>query len=438
MDLNKENYKKILKLIVTVILIYLCVKNIYVIWKAVISVIHFISPLLLGMIFAFIINVPLRSIEGRLRYHAKKKKWKIKNFRLISVLLTVLLVAGIIAVILFLVIPELSSTIKMLLENAPMYGAKIESFLNSIGQKFPPLSGFVNSVVNLEIDWEAIKEWISTIQSGEVGSVVVSTVDIISNVVGAVVNFVIAIVFAFYILFQKEQLSEQVKRLLYAALPQKYVVNVLNFCKLVDDTYSSFLIGQCTEATILGSLFIVAMLILRMPYAFLVGPLVTVTALIPIVGSTIACVVGALLMLTVSPLKMIIFIAMFLALQQIESHFIYPNVVGSSMGLPPIWVLMAVIFGAKLFGIGGLLIGIPTVSVLYVLLDQWMCSKLEKKEVPDEEWKNVNRSEADRRKEEKIRERKQKVIKMPEKFPAKLKEIMERDDNSGQNEKKEE
>ena len=160
-----------------------------------------------------------------------------------------------------------------------------------------------------------------------------------------------------------------------------------------------------------------------MPFAFLVGSLVAVTALIPIVGSTIACVVGAILMLTVSPMKMIFFILLFLVIQQIEGHFIYPNVVGNSIGLPALWVLIALTLGAKLMGIGGMLIGIPTMSVIYVLLDQWMYSSLKRRGVPDDKWKNENRSEAERKKEEKFRQRFQVVIKLPEKIKEMAEEV---------------
>lgn len=416
MELNRDNGKKILLLVFAVVLIYLCTKNVYVLLKAFFHFLQFIFPFLLGAIFAFILNVPMRFIEGKLRMLEKKMGMKLKKKRFLSFLCTLFIVAAILAVICFLVIPELTSTVKMLWKNMPQYAENVKEFLLRLDNSIPMLKGFAGYVESVEIDWEAAGGWLMDAQNGQIGSMVSGTFDVITNVVTGIMNFFIALVFACYILFQKEHLSEWAKKILYASLPEKSVEGVLNFGKLVDDTYSRFIIGQCTEALILGSLFIVAMLIFRLPFAFLIGSLVSVTALIPIVGSTIACVVGAILMLTVSPMKMVFFVILFLALQQIEGHFIYPNVVGSSIGLPALWVLMAITIGAKLMGIGGMLIGIPTVSVVYALLDQWILSSLKRREVPDEKWKNENRSDEDRRKEEKIRQRFHVVIKLPEKI----------------------
>lgn len=427
MELNKDNFKKLILLVIATVFIYLGVKNIYVILKAIRSFIQFIFPFVLGAIFAFILNVPMRYFEGRARALAKKYNWKIKKFRVVGFLLTLLLVIGIILVILFLVIPELSSTLKMLWENRTIYANGFVNRLDDVRVRVPMLRGLVDSVRRVKIDWEAVGKFLLSLQNGEVGTMVTSTFDVISNVVASVINFLIALVFACYILFQKEHLSEQGKMLLYAALPEKYVTCIINLGKLIDDTFSRFIIGQCTEALILGSMFMVSMLIFRMPFAFLIGALVSVTALIPIVGSTLACVVGSILMLTVSPMQMVFFIILFLALQQIEGHFIYPNVVGNSIGLPALWVLLALTIGAKLFGIGGMLIGIPTMSVIYVLIDQWIQSNLKKKGIDDEKWKHVNRSEEDRKKEEKIRQRYQVVIKIPDKIPTKLKNVIEID-----------
>lgn len=423
MDFSRDNIKKLFGIVFGIVLIYLCTKNIYVILKAVGHFMKFISPFLLGAVLAFIINVPMRFIEGNIRNLEKKFNCRIQKKRLISFLLTLLIVIGIISVICFLVIPELTSTVKMLWNNMPEYADNIKKWLVALDDKFPVLKGAVSSVEDVEIDWEEIGGWMLSLQGEHVGSMVSDTFGIITNVVTSIVNFLIALVFACYILFQKEHLSEWGKKILYASLSEKHVEGFLNLGKLIDDTYSRFIIGQCTEALILGTLFIVSMLIFRMPFAFLVGSLVAVTALIPIVGSTIACVVGAILMLTVSPMKMIFFIILFLVIQQIEGHFIYPNVVGSSIGLPALWVLLALTVGAKLMGIGGMLIGIPTMSVIYVLLDQWIHSNLERRGVPDDKWKNENRSDAERKKEEKIRQRFQVVIKLPEKIKGMAEEV---------------
>ena len=183
-----------------------------------------------------------------------------------------------------------------------------------------------------------------------------------------VTTFVIAFVFACYILLQKERLNIQIRKIMYAYMKKDLVKKVLDVCSLTYKTFSSFLTGQCVEAVILGTMFVIAMSVFRLPYALLVGVLIAFTALIPIFGAFIGCFVGAFLILMVAPMKALMFVIMFLVLQQIEGNLIYPKVVGSSVGLPSIWVLAAVSIGGSLMGVVGMLVFIPVVSVLYTLL----------------------------------------------------------------------
>ena len=205
--------------------------------------------------------------------------------------------------------------------------------------------------------------------------------------VSGVSTFVIGLIFSFYILLQKEKLSRQARQVFYAILPERRADRLLDVLRLAERTFSSFLSGQCLEACILGTLFVVAMTLFQIPYALLVGVLIALTALIPIVGAFIGCAVGALLIAIDDPWKALWFIVLFLVLQQVEGNLIYPHVVGSSVGLPSIWVLAAVTLGGKLMGITGMLFFIPLCSVIYALFRSYVKNRLVSKAVPPEKWR---------------------------------------------------
>ena len=201
----------------------------------------------------------------------------------------------------------------------------------------------------------------------------------IGSIVSGVTTFVIAFVFSCYVLLQKEKLSVQVKKVVYAFFPERRCEWLFEVAGLASKAFSSFFTGQCVEALILGCMFFIVMSILNMPYTLLVSVLIAFTALIPIFGAFIGCFVGAFLILMVDPMKMLVFVVTFLILQQIEGNLIYPKVVGSSVGLPSIWVLAAVSIGGSLMGIVGMLIFIPIVSVVYTLFKASVYKHLRKK-----------------------------------------------------------
>jgi len=207
-----------------------------------------------------------------------------------------------------------------------------------------------------------------------------------AGLVSGVSTFVIGLVFSFYILLQKEALARQGRQCLYALLPEAAADETLKVLRLTSKTFSSFLSGQCLEACILGSMFAVSMALFRMPYALLVGVLIALTALIPIVGAFIGCAVGFLLIAITDLWKALAFVVLFLVLQQVEGNLIYPHVVGSSVGLPSIWVLAAVTVGGKLLGILGMLVFIPLCSVLYTLFRRFILNRLDRRRVPAEKW----------------------------------------------------
>ena len=213
-----------------------------------------------------------------------------------------------------------------------------------------------------------------------------SSFSLVGSVVSGIVSFLIGVVFSVYVLFQKEKLSVQAKKILYALLPEKKADRAVAIGKLSNQVFSSFLSGQCLEACILGAMFVIVMSILRMPYAMLIGIVIALTALIPIVGAFIGCAVGMFLIVMVSPVQAVWFLVLFLVIQQVEGNLIYPRVVGGSIGLPSMWVLAAVSVGGSLFGITGILIFIPLCSVCYALFRDFVHKRLRKRKVKKEKY----------------------------------------------------
>ena len=202
-----------------------------------------------------------------------------------------------------------------------------------------------------------------------------------SSIIGGLANTVLGMIFAIYVLLQKEKLSAVCKKLLYAWLPEHPVDTVVEVARLVQKTFSNFISGQCLEACILGLMFFISMSLFRMPYAAVISMLIAVTSLIPIFGAFIGCILGAFLILISNPMQAVWFIVLFLVLQQIEGNLIYPHVVGNSVGLPSIWVLVAVTTGASTMGVLGMLINIPLFSVIYTLLRRSSNEQIRKRHI---------------------------------------------------------
>ena len=232
-----------------------------------------------------------------------------------------------------------------------------------------------------QLNWDNILTTIIDFFRHGAGSVLGSTYQAAKGIVSGMATFFIAFVFACYILLQKKKLAVQIRKVMYAYLKTEQVEKILDVCSLTYKTFSSFLTGQCMEAVILGTMFFVTMGLLKFPYALLVGMLIAVTALVPIFGAFIGCAVGVFLIVMVSPVKALAFIVLFLVLQQIEGNLIYPHVVGNSVGLPSMWVLVAVTLGSSLMGIVGMLVFIPITSVIYSLLRRSVYTRLEQKKI---------------------------------------------------------
>ncbi len=382
MELNRENMRKLRQLIVFTLVVLIVLWNFKLVWEVVLFIWNIIFPFLLGGAIAFVINVPMHFIENKLfgGKKAKESKAARKLARPVSLVLTLCLAVGVIVLVAAIVIPELVSTFASL-------GASIQSFMPQVAdwllKMFEGNEELETLIGGFHMDWQSVLDGIVSFLKNGAGDILGSTVDAARGIVSGVSSLAIGFVFACYILMQKEKLGVQGKKILYAYLPKKYAEGALYVCSLTYRTFSNFLAGQCLEAVILGLMFVVVLSIARIPYAMLIGVLVAFTALIPVFGAFIGCIVGAFLILTVNPLQAVEFVIIFLILQQIEGNLIYPRVVGGSVGLPSIWVLVAVTVGASLMGVAGMLVFIPLVSVLYTLFRENVYKRLDKKEIHD-------------------------------------------------------
>ncbi len=383
MELNKENMRKIRWLIAFAVLLYLGVQNLAVVLKYVKLLWGLLLPFVLGGAMAFVLNVPMSFIERHLFGKVREKNNKAgkaasKLARPVSLVLSIVFVILLILIVVLVVAPELGTTlvsvVKKVEEDIPLAQKWITNTFNGDSE-------IVKWASAIEIDPQKILDSIVSVLKNGADNLVSSTITVTMGIVSMAVNFAIGFVFACYVLLQKEKLGKQVLKATYAILPIKVVEYQSHVCTLASKIFASFITGQCIEAVILGSMFFVTMTIGRFPYAMLIGVLISFTALIPVFGGIIGCWVGFFLILMVSPLKAFMFLGLFVILQQIEGNLIYPHVVGNSVGLPAIWVLVAVTLGGNLMGIVGMLIFIPLVSVLYTLFREWVYARLDKKKV---------------------------------------------------------
>lgn len=335
-----------------------------------------LRPFIVGAAIAFVLNIPMKFIEEKLfKENGKLSRWK----RPISFVLTILAIILVFWLVYMLIVPQLAETFRELAVQIPIFFQNSVKSLQEIFENNPEILGYVEGIDVSNLDWHAILTKVLNILKSGIGSVVVSTVNVAGSVFGVVFDAVIAFVFSIYLLTQKETLSGQAQRVMQAYLSEKWYSRIYKVLKLLYKNFSSFIATQCLEAVILGALFVITMPIFGFPYAVLIGTLIAVTALVPIVGAFIGCIVGAFLILVKDPIMAIGFVVLFLVLQQIEGNLIYPRVVGSSVGLPAVWVLVAVSVGGSLLGIVGMLVFIPITSTLYTLLREDVNERNKKK-----------------------------------------------------------
>ena len=380
MELNKETMKKVRWLIAFAVLLYVGMQNLNVILKYVKVVWGLLLPFIVGGTMAFVLNVPMSFLERHLFGKAKEKEKKAaaKSARPVSLLLSIVLVALVILVVALVVVPEMGSTVVNIVKKVEEDIPLIQKWA---ANTFSGDSEIVKWISSINIQPQKIIDSIANVLKNGADNLVSSTITVTMGLVNMVVNFAIGFVFACYILLQKETLGKQVLKTAYAIFPEKVVEYMGHVCTLASKVFSSFITGICIEATLLGLIFFVALTVGQFPYAMLIAVMIGFMALIPILGGIIACWTGFFLILMVSPVKAVMFLILFVVIQQVEGNLIYPHIVGGSVGLPAIWVLAAVTLGGNLMGVVGMLIFIPLVSVLYALFREWVYGRLEKKKL---------------------------------------------------------
>lgn len=367
--MKKVDIKDIKKLIIMAIVLIFAFIYISEIWSFVKFIIKIFMPFIVGLAIAFVLNVLMNTIENKWF-----KKWNTttKVKRPISLLISIAIVLGFIVFLLFLIIPNLQNTIELFADSIPTYSRNLQNLLNGWGINADVISEIREVLDSLGT---SLSEYIKN-NSNQVIDV---TLGIASNVVTGFVNITIGFVFAIYFLAQKEKIASQFSKVMDAYLPNKKISKIKEIATLSNKVFSHFVSGQCIEAIIIGILCFLGMILLRLPYASTISVLVGFTALIPVFGAFIGTIFGAFLIFMISPLQAIIFVMFIIILQQLEGNLIYPKVVGKSVGLPGIWVLVAVTVGASINGVLGMLLSVPICSIIYSILATNVRIKIEDK-----------------------------------------------------------
>lgn len=372
-ELNKENIKKIIGIIAFGIGFFWLLNNVDGVIIFIKKLFKLLFPFILGGVLAFILNIPMTKIENFIRSRQKNKKSKLP-VRTISIILSLILLTTFISIIAFLLIPELVDNIGLLLSNIPKVINDIQEWIIDLVDNYPDIQKQIEKTFSSDMNFNDIIVSV-------LNYVINGSISIITSLVSSLFTLFTAIVFAVYMLSQKEYLISGIKKVMYAYMKKNQVDKILEISSLANRTFSKFISGQCVEAIILGCIFFVVLSLLKFPYALIISVLISITALIPMFGAMIAMVIGALLIAVTSPMKAIIFIIIFQIIQQIENNFIYPKVVGKSVGLSSIWTLLAIILGGSLMGIVGMIIGLPLASILYAILRNETNEKLRKKKI---------------------------------------------------------
>lgn len=389
MEQPKISIPRVLLFIFAVALIIYSVFNMDTMLEFIKNSIVLIKPFLIGAVIAFVLNVPLRFFEHHVFCHIKHPKFK-KVERGLSILLSLLLVWIALSLVVRIVVPQLIESISLLVSTIPGYVDYLTNFLSEYENDSEAIANFVKQIESISPQTleQYTMNWLNDQVTAHalLSSAFMSTVGIVSSVAAGVINFFVAFVFAIYILGSKEKLAVQARKICFAFFNRMHAAYLVHVAQVSFAKMYSFITGQLTEAVILGSLCTIGMVIFRLPYAGMIGVLTGFCALIPIFGAFIGGAVGALLIFTVSPIKALTFVIFLVILQQIEGNFIYPKVVGSSVGLPAMWTLFAITIGGALMGLIGMMLFVPLCAIVYFLLTEIVAGRLKKNNIsPDDE-----------------------------------------------------
>ena len=389
MEQPKISIPRVLLFIFAVALIIYSVFNMDTMLEFIKNSIVLIKPFLIGAVIAFVLNVPLRFFEHHVFCHIKHPKFK-KVERGLSILLSLLLVWIALSLVVRIVVPQLIESISLLVSTIPGYVDYLTNFLSEYENDSEAIANFIKQIESISPQTleQYTMNWLNDQVTAHalLSSAFMSTVGIVSSVAAGVINFFVAFVFAIYILGSKEKLAVQARKICFAFFNRMHAAYLVHVAQVSFAKMYSFITGQLTEAVILGSLCTIGMIIFRLPYAGMIGVLTGFCALIPIFGAFIGGAVGALLIFTVSPIKALTFVIFLVILQQIEGNFIYPKVVGSSVGLPAMWTLFAITIGGALMGLIGMMLFVPLCAIIYFLFTEIVAGRLKKNNIsPDDE-----------------------------------------------------
>ena len=417
MELNKKTIKTVFLGVAGCIVLYWLLHETQRMTALLKGGISILAPFIAGAVVAFILNVPMRAVEGWLK--------GVKNAgfrRALAMIITILLVILVLIGVFYLLIPQIINTVESLVDTLPDFFNRVYDQAMAFLADHPEAMQWLSENTDFEkLDWAGLVQKAISLITGSLTAIADKTLQLVLGLSAGIFNAVLSIVFALYCLAKKETLARQARRLLYAILPEKVADEVVRILRMSNATFANFISGQCLEAVILGLMFAVCMSIFRMPYMPLVSVTIAVTALVPIVGAFAGCFVGAFFILIDSPVLAFWFVIMFLVLQQIEGNLIYPRVVGSSIGLPGMWVLVAVAVGGDLMGVGGMLLMIPLASVLYALTREFAAKRLAKRDIDPAKLeaqppilKSEFKEKREKNKAKRQKKKKEKIKKQPE------------------------
>lgn len=372
MELSNRTKRFFLFLSAFTVALVLCVSRIGDIWRWTGSLLTTLTPFIVGACLAFVLSVPMHLFDGLLSRKKKNGQPLVKNSirRPVNLILSILLLITLISLFIMIVLPQLAATVSSLASSIMGFVPVAQEWITELRawlETYPEIAQIISPHIP-DIS-QIASTTIAFVQkyAGIFASTLVSNV---SSIYGSAMDVVVSFVFAIYVLLQKDALSRQLKKLVYAFLPKRLCDNTVRVAKMTHKTFFSYVTIQCTEALILGGLCFAGMLLFRFPHALVISTIMLFCALIPIYGAIFSCVIGAFLVLIEAPVQALWFIVFILVLQQIETNLIYPRVVSTSINLPSMWVLLTVTVGGGLFGIVGMLIAVPVTSIAYTLLGE--------------------------------------------------------------------
>lgn len=380
MNFNKRNIMDIAKYLFLALFVVLVVKYSENIFSKIGNISGAAVPLISGLAMAYVLNILMKKLE-KIYFPKSKNEIINKSRRAVCIFLAILLIIFILVIVALIVIPELINAISVIISAIPKFVEDIIKFIDTNSDKYEVIE---NTLTTMQIDVNEISRSVMTFASSLLTGVLNSIILFASTMANSLINFIISLVFAIYALANKEKLSYQIKKVMKAFFKNKSIEKINYVFHVINESFSNFIVGQCVEAVIIGGLCTAGMFVFSFPYAVTVGVFISVTALIPIVGAYLGAALGAFIILTVSPLKAVLFLLYITILQQLENTLIYPKVVGSSIGLPGIWVFAAITLGAGLGGIAGMLLSVPVAATIYKLFVDKVNKRLIEQEMKKE------------------------------------------------------